>query len=142
MLIESKTLQKDRPANDPVGARGRVIAAFIHDVRGQCPAGSACRKSWSYQDIFFFTDYAEAADIAYDQQLIEVEARDRVKAKFEEERHLYDHKPERLGPTLVGEPVGISSAQDRGKEKLEASSSEVVGDGEPKAKSKKKKAKS
>lgn len=64
MLIQSQSL----PCK-PSDCRGRVVAAFIHDVADEC-SQPECREAWALHNIFFFANYKEAAEKAAEVGLI------------------------------------------------------------------------
>merc|ERR1719487_1083799 len=80
MLLRSQT----EPMN-----KGRVVAAFIHDVAQTC-LSDECRTTWAEQNIFFFANYGEAADIAKNIGLVSEERSTRVIAEVK--RKMSVHK--------------------------------------------------
>lgn len=75
MLVASQ----DAWINTSFGFRGKVIAAFIHDVAKTCVVAE-CRTSWARHNIFFFDSYLDAAYVANTNGLLTTDSYTQVAA--------------------------------------------------------------
>mmetsp|Transcript_86514 Transcript_86514/g.268834 ORF Transcript_86514/g.268834 Transcript_86514/m.268834 type:complete len:399 (+) Transcript_86514:46-1242(+) len=65
--------QGDLVAAQMMAKSGRLLAAFVHDVRGECREAS-CQTAWAEYGIFLFSNYVEAAGVAFSRGIISRES--------------------------------------------------------------------